>query len=457
MDPPDEGVLPDDDDMDGVEGTILDTGQGSPSDNDHTPSSVYTGVTPTKTRVRQYPRGHKGPFVVHIRKLTEPLKHVQIARDLNSKLKSVQSCMKRSPDKLTVTLLDVKEANAIPSLKCLEKYHVYIPADDVEVAGVFDLPPEILLKEIQANGVGKFSHPDVPSVRPVDLYRFKRHVPLPNGETMEQDTNSVKVTFPGKALPQYMLIYNLLVRIRPYDRKAMFCNNCCSINHTEKFCSKKACCLKCGQEHMTKDCPSSVEQTVCKLCKETHSPDIRQCPRYLQASKNRKAKQTQSIKDSYAQIVNQHNHSDNQAQMRNFFAPLSEGTADEGNCQESSQYVQYANPSKRHRPSANSDSAPGNKAVLESPTRRKTSTASSTARPMTRIPRDPPGFKKSDDRDSQFSSYKAIVRSLLGSLNINPQFLPLINTCIELFFDTVLPFLIQNVFSLQTNEKNYES
>lgn len=451
--------LPDTDD-DEMEVNNLDTGQTvakTVESDENKSASTYSGITPTKVRVRQYPRGHKGPFIVHIRQDKLPLKHLQIARDLNSTLKSIQTCEKKSPSKITVTLLDIDEANSIPSLRCMSNYHAYIPAEDVEVEGVFELPPEVMTKEILVEGAGKFSHPDIPSIRPLDLFRFKRTVTLPNGETMEQDSNSVKVTFPGKALPRYMLIYNLLIKIRPYDRRAMFCNNCSSINHTEKFCTRKTCCLKCGQGHMTKDCSSMVEQTVCKLCKETHPPDIRKCPKFMQASKGRKVKQTQSIRTSYADMVRQYSTSDGHSPDDNRFSWLADQQTDE---QPDNEMRIHSNPYKRQRSMNQSESPITIRNVLNSPTRRKTTSKrdsldyrqnSSEKEGKTRTP---PGFRKPGEDPQRFVALKGLVLSIVDSLDISSRFSQVVTICINLFFDNVLPFLIQNVFSSQEGVSN---
>lgn len=438
-----------------------DTGQSTNmAKKDHSDKSSPTnsGTTTTRTRLRQYPKGHPGPFVVHIRQDVHQLKHLQIARDLNSKLKSIQTCEKKSSSKVTVTLLDIKEANSIPTMECLSDYHVYIPAEDVEVEGVFDLPPEVEIEEIMDEGSGKFSHPDIPAIRPLDLYRFKRTVILPNGEPMEQDTNSVKVTFAGKALPRYMVIYNLLIKIRPYDRKAMFCNNCSSINHTQKFCTRKTCCLKCGQDHLTKDCGSSVAQTVCKLCKETHPPDIRKCPKFVKASKGRKEKQIQSIKSSYADMVKQYDTTPEKTSANNRFSWLHEMELEEE--ESDSNKNQHGNPYKRQRSMNHNGVRQIDKALLRSPTRRKTTASretfdrerSSQGRSTNSVV--PPGFKKTGNDSRTFSVLKDAIVSIVDSLKINPRFAPMVTLCINLFFDTVLPLLIQNVSSLQTDGRD---
>jgi hypothetical protein len=38
--------------------------------------------------------------------------------------------------------------------------------------------------------------------------------------------NSLRITFEGKLLPDYVAVGNLLIPVRMYTRKAMFCEKC---------------------------------------------------------------------------------------------------------------------------------------------------------------------------------------------------------------------------------------
>ena len=83
-------------------------------------------------------------------------------------------------------------------------------------------------------------------------------------------------------------IYNIFVKIETYRRKSgpTQCFNCQRVGHSSYTCGMQAKCVKCGQEHHTKDCTKTTEQKPkCANCQGEHTANYRGCPTHKDAKK----------------------------------------------------------------------------------------------------------------------------------------------------------------------------
>lgn len=222
-------------------------------------------------------------------------------------------------------------------MKELEPYRVYVPADEVEVEGVIQVARDVLAKELLCEGFGKFEHPNIPTIRPVDAFRFSNSKKLPDGKVMRVGSEFVKITFPGKALPQYFVI--------------LHCDKCGRLDHTELFCNNKPKCRKCDKDHTTGTCNKTTNLIDCNLCKGSHSVDMKTCPKYQQATRNRRLIAKTSAKKSYAELVRRMGGF--HTQTENVYDSLSECGTD---CEDEEYLIlTNSNPRKRRRAKKSSD------------------------------------------------------------------------------------------------------
>lgn len=257
-------------------------------------------------RTRQYPVGHKGPYIVNIRAINKSLeskkiqkfvfdtyKHVKEIIHLNEhKIKVVfeeQESKKKSSESGAApfqknTLLNVAnpfenaqsgastviksardEANDLP--KCSlwnKKFRVYIAAKHVEVQGVISWPKNEEITDFVQFGQGKFNSSLISPVKVIEAARLKKKTVVDTNEILE-DTGVVIVTFEGVLLPNKVNVEGLLIPVRQYRSKQMFCGKCKRYNHTEKMCNNKPVqipadikCVHCkSNEHDSGDmkCP----------------------------------------------------------------------------------------------------------------------------------------------------------------------------------------------------------
>lgn len=251
-------------------------------------------------RIRQYPEGHKGPYVVNIRAVNKPLESKKIQKYVFDTYKHVKEIIHLNEHKIKVvfeeraekkiasengasssqsnSLLTLKgdkiisgiksaldEANDLPKSPVWnKKFRVYIAAKHVEVQGVISWPKNEEITDFVQLGEGKFSNPQIKSVKVIEATRLKKKTGEASNETLE-DTGVVILTFEGVLLPNKVNVEGLLIPVRQFRNKQMYCARCKRYNHTEKMCNNKKVeeptddtCMHCkSNEHVTGDmkCP----------------------------------------------------------------------------------------------------------------------------------------------------------------------------------------------------------
>lgn len=416
---------------------------GSNGDEDElTPQQSDTGGQQEAKLSRQYPASHKGPYVVYIRQRDKKLLYLALARKLNMCLRSVVLIEKKSETRMKVTLSSREEANKLIVDEYLKEYHVYLPADDVEISGVIQLPTDIERDTIVNDGWGSFKLPGISLIRPVEAYRFKKI----SGDGEEVLSESVKVTFPGRVLPDYFVMYGLRMRLDLYRRKAMFCSKCGSLNHTERGCTNDPKCRVCKESHYTRECKIKTTEIVCNLCKEEHGLDVKECPKYRAASKNRIAAIRASSQKSYADMVRAH-------ESNNIFEVLTEVQEEETS--DSSQRAPKRKKSTNGT-ATRVTSAQGSGTIRRKTTQVRQPTVKATRKTSTDTPpQRPPGFSS---ENPLIMTLRQVISSLLTNLNVDPNWMPFIQMCVDFVFDRVFPILSESLFrSTPSKSDHHES
>lgn len=269
------------------------------NDNDHD----YQLATP---REREYPEGHKGPFVIFIKEKNSPLSHITISQRLNEKFRGkIKSLVKVHRSKIRLEVSDRTIVGQVLKEPLLSGYHVYIPAENVEIDGLIYLEESADLNDIIKNGYGKFSHPNVPMVKVTNAYRFRRQKRQSQNSSPEyENTEAVRISFQGTALPRWLLIHNLLIPVKLYFPKLMSCKTCMGDHHTSKYCTTKNTCLKCKGNHTTSECPQKTPW--CPHCRKEVSHESREdCDAFFARSRKLVNQAKQKSRKSYADAVRQ--------------------------------------------------------------------------------------------------------------------------------------------------------
>lgn len=262
-----------------------------------------------ETRVRQYANTYKGEIVVFIhsesdkginsRKIYEQIfknyKYVSQVTLVNvHKIKVVfdESANKNNDasgatnSKISDREKAVKEANELARSK-IGNCHVYIPANFSEVQGVISWPIGQETQDFVSEGKGKFNSVLIREVQVLEALRLKRKA---SDDTLE-DTSIVIITFEGNLLPNRLQIENMLIPVREYRRREMFCENCKKYSHTKKFCNNKKLekpaylCVQCqSNDHIggSNQCPRRKvlerkhAQTLKKLRQRTYAEMLKE-------------------------------------------------------------------------------------------------------------------------------------------------------------------------------------
>lgn len=240
-----------------------------------------------------YYEKHPGPYIVYIREYADKTKHIF------DKYKGIEQITPVQRGKLLVKCSSIETANDLAMDAALGKdYNIYIPSIDVEVQGVIILDLESDA-EVVAKGEGKFKDPRLPRVK---IVRAERLNSMKSGSLCK--TNSVRITFEGKILPDYVAMGQLLLPLRSYTPKPKVCDKCKSYNHSSKYCTRSAVCSKCGDSDHTEDkCTKTSDEIKCADCKGNHIKGNNNCEFYKRIYYNKSIGVVKGYKKSFAEIM----------------------------------------------------------------------------------------------------------------------------------------------------------
>jgi hypothetical protein len=250
-----------------------------------------------KVRMRQYPAGHEGPFVVNIRAVNVPLESKAIQKFIFEKYAHVKEITQVNEHKMRVVfanesgakvvLVNGEEAAPSRSVQAREeandlprqerwnmKFRVYIPAKNVEVQGLIPFSKNQKVDDFPMYAYGKFRNPKLTTENPKVLEAVRLMRRCAEDATKMEETGYVIVTFEGLVLPDYVNVDGLLCPVKEFHNRKMFCVNCQRYNHTSKMCNNKK--VDVPQEHANK----------CSHCNlEGHATGSKECPKRRQMEK----------------------------------------------------------------------------------------------------------------------------------------------------------------------------
>jgi hypothetical protein len=267
-----------------------------------TPQSDRINEFENPTRFRCYPTNYNGKFNIYIRENGVPLSHITISKYICGKYGAkILEIVKVHKFKIRVQAADADTANRLAQdSELLMKFRVGIPASEVEINGVVSLN-DIDLQELIEYGEGIFSHPSVPRAKIVDAYRLRRAYIGKNGATEYEDSDLIRVTFSGRALPKKILIFGLRIDVKMFYPKVMNCDKCFGYNHTSKFCTSAARCAKCGEKHLTASC--QAQEIKCIYCEKIGGhTNGEKCPSLLRRSERAGRKAIRKSKMEYTTL-----------------------------------------------------------------------------------------------------------------------------------------------------------
>ncbi|KAG0419709.1 hypothetical protein HPB47_003930 [Ixodes persulcatus] len=89
-------------------------------------------------------------------------------------------------------------------------------------------------------------------------------------------STTVKVTFEGKDLPQYVHMGYVRHPVALFVARPLQCLRCNRMGHIAAVCEREQTCAKCSRNHETSTCES--ETARCVNCRRDHAPTSSECP-----------------------------------------------------------------------------------------------------------------------------------------------------------------------------------
>lgn len=391
-----------------------------------------------ETRVRKYAFNYKGEIVVFIRAKDEPLKSKRIYKYLFDHFKYVSEVTQMNQHKIKVVFNEseknnnkqtnekikreanfcesdtdrvkaIKEANALCKIS-IDSCHIYIPAKYAEIQGVISWPTGQDVKDFLVCGRGKFNNTAMSAAKVIETFRLMKKAS--DGSNKLEETSIVIVTFEGNLLPNKLALENLIIPVREYKRREMFCEACKKYGHTKKFCNNKKL------EHPA---------YLCMQCKSNnHIGGSKQCPRRITLEKKRAMTLKKLQQRTYAELLKELDPAGNAHELpTTTVTPLT---------------FQSRKEEAEQKRSKKQERVTQNQPQVSKPQK-------STANKY------PPGFQKKDDTQTQSQiqefdeTTKAIIEGLKGIMNdlnipppiqqiivtyVAPHIEKLINNCIDM-------------------------
>lgn len=147
-------------------------------------------------------------------------------------------------------------------------YKAYIPRHLVCITGVIGgIPMDIEMEDIQQDVECMYSV--------VNVYRLNR---WDREQGKKVASNRVSVTFRSNKLPESMKVFGTSVKVQPYVRRFVFCENCHRFGHRKESCKSNKRCERCSRIH-TESAEECQYQMKCLHCRKTdHRSTDPNCP-----------------------------------------------------------------------------------------------------------------------------------------------------------------------------------
>jgi hypothetical protein len=371
---------------------------------------VVAMVEKNKTRIRQYANNYKGEIIVLIHAAGDGLHTKSIYKHLFGQYKFITHITLVNKNKIKVLfgekenrLAAIKEANSLA--KCgVNSCNVYIPAKFVEVQGVVSWPVQEKIDEFTSHGKGKFRNSNISEVKVLDSIRLKRKANVASSEQILEDTSIVIVTFQGNLLPDTLELDRMLIPVREYRRREMFCENCRFYGHTKKYCNNKKL------DHPT---------YLCIPCQtNNHLGGSNQCPRRKVLEHKHIMTMRKLRKRTFAEILQE---IDPEAQVHEAPATITAAP--------------MSFPTRRQEVAQKH--AKKSEAVFHQPQKISKSTKSTQ-----QSNKYPPGFKKPGTQTN--NQYSTILKTSLNDTNLPPWLQEIIETYVVPYIDELVEKFIDH-------------
>lgn len=222
----------------------------------------------------KYNRTDKGPFHVIVEK--QDLNLYKLSKELKLNRIDVELLDQINKRKAKLTFKIWHEANKLIDNELLKKneYKCFIPEMYVHTVGVvrglpIDITKEEIIENYQCSEL-------LVSVERITRWLFDQN--------RSEDTETIKLTFRSRVLPEKIKIFDILSKIDYYIPNPIFCGKCLNFGHKKKFCQGQERCKVCSHasvdilEDQTEKPHECENISSCKHCGPGHKTnDTRLC------------------------------------------------------------------------------------------------------------------------------------------------------------------------------------
>lgn len=250
----------------------------------------------TTRRMRRYPEGAAGPFLVIAEATGEDnLRPASLSKTIIGLYKQEYvRAVVLSRRRMKILMENGHAANDLVA-RTIRNVHFSIPQRLVEVLGVAHVELDVDEDELtNATTFDKGKMSQIHNPKIVEARRMKKRV-----DGVDKLLTTVVVTFEGQKLPSHLVINQVLYPVKEYIYHTRQCRKCWRLGHGEKSCRGKARCKKCAEELTTPiaEHVCEVALPVCINCKGNHEADNTQtCPKVIKRKEDDRKK-----KEAYSQ------------------------------------------------------------------------------------------------------------------------------------------------------------
>jgi hypothetical protein len=241
-----------------------------------------------------------GPFVVHIQlnktssgegTTLNPVKFGQYLCSHNINGLKQGGVTKIGRNRISLDFVSATAANKYLESYNLEsmEYSAFIPSFNIQRMCIIRRVPKDLSNDEIASGVitpqgfGKVTKARRLSVKK-KINDVQEWIP----------TETVALTIDGQKLPQRVFLFHNSFVTEKYNLPVIQCFQCCRFGHVKANCRSQPRCSKCGQPHLTNECPSHNDAS-CLFCSGSHLATDKACPEYDRQHKIKSAMTDEAI------------------------------------------------------------------------------------------------------------------------------------------------------------------
>lgn len=210
--------------------------------------------------------------------------------------------------------------------KTTGQFHIRYTANNMSLYLNNTADKKTIIQALNKEGAEYHTYTDAAEKTHAFVLRGLDHGPSPEQIKLELEQNhkiKAKIIYKLKntARPLYMVVLNSTYRLKQLQQEIKYmdytkitwdrytnkkliiqCHRCQQWGHATTNCCRQPKCLKCAQEHLTKECRKTKDTPArCTNCEGPHPANYAQCPVYLRKLQQREkiARQHQPIAAAY--------------------------------------------------------------------------------------------------------------------------------------------------------------